>query len=383
MPRSTKGARLWFRGPRYDNKTGKLRERGTWIIRDGIEFVSTGCALEEIRAAEEKLAAYIAGKATVTKKSTDIEKIDVADVLDFYLEKTRDRQSNKTKLDERITRLAKWWGGKMLSEVTGETCEAFTAFRGSDGGARRDLQDLAAAINLHRTHGLHREVVDVLLPSRGQSRDRWLTRNEAARLLWVCWRHREIQVWQRGTRAGKSVVTDKRPLRHIARFILIGLYTGTRAGAISTASPFRTTGHSFVDLEAGHFHRLAVGRRATRKRQPLVRLPSRLLAHMRRWQLESHFIEWRGKPVKSVKTGFKSAVRLAGLEGKVHPHTLRHTAATWMMQNGVDLNEIAGFLGMTVKMLNDVYGHHHPDFQDGAAESFSVKNRKVRQKVGV
>jgi site-specific recombinase XerD len=32
--------------------------------------------------------------------------------------------------------------------------------------------------------------------------------------------------------------------------------------------------------------------------------------------------------VQSVKTGFAKAVALAGLDGDVAPHTLRHTAAT-------------------------------------------------------
>ncbi len=57
-------------------------------------------------------------------------------------------------------------------------------------------------------------------------------------------------------------------------------------------------------------------------------------------------------PVKSVKTAFASAVELAKLSrkhGNVTPHTLRHTAATWLMQRGVDPWCAAGFLGMSVK----------------------------------
>jgi hypothetical protein len=42
----------------------------------------------------------------------------------------------------------------------------------------------------------------------------------------------------------------------------------------------------------------------------------------------SHFAEWQGAPIKSVKTGFRHAVKLADLWGKVTPHTLLHTAAT-------------------------------------------------------
>ena len=54
--------------------------------------------------------------------------------------------------------------------------------------------------------------------------------------------------------------------------------------------------------------------------------------------------------VLSVKTAFKRAVKLAGLSGKVTPHTLRHTAATWLMQAGVDPWEAAGYLGMSVEI---------------------------------
>ena len=39
-----------------------------------------------------------------------------------------------------------------------------------------------------------------------------------------------------------------------------------------------------------------------------------------------HFVEFNGKTVSSVKTAFKSAVRLAGFRPGISPHTLRHTA---------------------------------------------------------
>jgi len=52
---------------------------------------------------------------------------------------------------------------------------------------------------------------------------------------------------------------------------------------------------------------------------------------------------------------------------------LRHTAATWAMQNGADLWQAAGFLGMTVEMLQERYGHHHPDFQADAARAVAAR----------
>ncbi|WP_334477591.1 tyrosine-type recombinase/integrase [Bradyrhizobium algeriense] len=111
---------------------------------------------------------------------------------------------------------------------------------------------------------------------------------------------------------------------------------------------------------SGLYHRLAIGRRATNKRQPTVPLPDRLLVHMRRWCdkkiIANHFVEWQGTGVKSVKNGFARAVEVAKLDlsdGNVTPHTLRHTAATWLMQLGTDPWEAAGYLGMSVKVLID------------------------------
>ena len=79
---------------------------------------------------------------------------------------------------------------------------------------------------------------------------------------------------------------------------------------------------------------------------------------MRRWKerklIGSHFVEFNGKPVSSVKRGFRGAVRLAGLSGKVTSHTLRHTAATWLMQRAVPIWEASGFLGMSPEVLQQV-----------------------------
>jgi|GEM_PF-4133498 len=131
---------------------------------------------------------------------------------------------------------------------------------------------------------------------------------------------------QKGSRRSTDDVklpTSKRPLRHLARFILIGIYSGSRAGAIAAASPIPAIGRSYVDLERGRYYRLKQGSAQTNKRQPTVPIPFRLLAHLRRWHRSDpeakHFVEYNGKAVTSVKTAFKSAVRLAGLAPGVSP----------------------------------------------------------------
>jgi integrase len=124
---------------------------------------------------------------------------------------------------------------------------------------------------------------------------------------------------------------------------------------------------------SGVFYRRAQGAPATKKRQPPVRLSDRLLAHLRRWQrlgiAERAVVEWNGKPVRSVRKAFAAAVKAGGLDDRITPHVLRHTAATWAMQQGGDVWQIAGFLGLTVETLERVYGHHHPDYQRDAADA--------------
>ena len=388
MPRTSKGPRLWKRPAR--RRGGRTIAKAVWIIKDGGKHIATGCLASRAEkgpppAAEQALAAYIASKHKPPRKKRDVDEIAIADVLSIYRKDKRpgfETEALKKKFDGRIGRLNDFFGGKMLGSMSTDLCNDYVTERGSSGGARRDLEDLRAAINHHAKENLHHAVIHVALPEKGEARDRWLTRNEAAKLIWTCWRHREVQTVHRGPMKGQKILTDKRPLRHVARFLLIGVYTGTRAGAIASASPYRDVGRSFVDLERGIYYRRAKGKRATNKRQPPVPIPARLLAHMRRWArlgIVEAFVEWNGRAVKSVKTGFATAVRLSKLsldEGAISPHTLRHTAATWLMQRRADPWQAAGFLGMSLKVLLDTYGHHHPDYMREAAAAITSKDRK-------
>jgi len=399
MPRRSKGARLQLKAARRD-KRGRITHQATWIIRDNGRDVGTGCAADEIAPAEKKLKEYIDSKYTPKRRVRHIDDIPIADVLSIYidaqLEKLRDRFGVDSgtedavaairKFKKRIERLNDWWGAKALGEVNGEECRQYRKQRRNRGGARRDLEDLRAAIGHHAAEGFHREIVKVSLPEKGQPRDRWLTRSEAARQIWTCWRYRERQKISRRPEDEIKAPTAKRPLRHLSRFILLGIYSGTRAGAIAAASPLPALGRSYVDLERGRYYRLQQGATKTNKRQPTVPIPSRLLAHLRRWHRiapeAKHFVEFNGKPVASVKTAFKSAVKLARLGAGISPHTLRHTAATWLMQRGADPWQAAGYLGMSLEVLLNTYGHHHPDYLSDAVEKIAkrelVSGRKAQ-----
>ena len=397
MSRSSKGARLWLKPAEHDKKTGRLRKRSVWIIRDGEFSVVTGCAPHEREEAEKQLSEYIAAKYEPSRdKDRPAASILVTDVLQLYSEEVAPGHARPGKTSERLLQLGEWWQGKTLAEVTGKTCREYTAWRVGQpwksarpektgkpprlvtaAGARRELEDMRAAINYHRSEGYTREVIEVTLPGRSVAKERWLTRSEAAQFIWKCWRHREVQ---------NGRATAKRPWRHLARFAIVGLYTGTRAAAICGASLTVTPGSGYVDLDQGVLYRRPHGRAETKKRQPPARLPPRLLAHMRRWAKDrgedtiskNFVVEYNGQAIGEVNKGFASAVAAAGLGPDVTPHVLRHTAATWMMQNGADLWDAAGFLGMSVQMLERTYGHHHPDHQQSAIEAVTGKRQKYR-----
>jgi len=228
------------------------------------------------------------------------------------------------------------------------------------------LEELRAAINHHRKEGYCDKIVSVVLPERNEGRTRWLTRKEAARLIWRAWRFRETQ---------QGEATDRRTRRHVARFILVGLYTGTRAGAICAAALQPTEGRGWIDLERGIFYRRPAGVRETKKRRPPVPLPRRLLAHLRRWKAKGQrfAVEFNGEAVKDVDQAFRRTAKAAKLFD-VTPHVLRHTAATWLMQLGTDKWQAAEYLGMTPETLDRVYGHHHPDHLLAPREAFDRAN---------
>jgi integrase len=367
MPNRAKGSRLYLR-----NEAGRPP---VWIIRDGSNRVSTGCTALERELAGERLRAYLATKHKPDReRGKDPHSVPVADVLNIYVTERLGSIASPGALKSRIRFLAGFFGRMTLAEINGAVCRAYVESRGSEQAARRELEDLRAAIRHHWREGLCDREIAVALPPKAQPRERWLTRAEAAHLIWAAWRYRQTQ---------GGVPTDRHMRRHIARFILVGLYTGTRAGAICSASLVPAVGRGHVDLDAGVFKRLPQGKRETSKRQPTIRIPDRLLAHMRRWRdkgiSKSAVIEFDGRPIGSVKKAFAHLVDEVGLKG-VTQHTLRHTAVTWAMQRGADPYRAAGFFGMSIQIIQRVYGHHHPDYQRDIGDA--VTGRGARERNG-
>jgi integrase len=363
MPTAAKGPRLWLRKPRR-SRAGRVTHAAVYLIRDGEYSESTGCGAGDRDGAERKLEAYLNRKhsAEARRSLRDPADIPIADVLALYGQQVAPKHARPRETAQRIERLLAFFGDKMLDAINGDLCRAFVKTRSTPTAARDDLTVLRSAINHHRQEGHCEKIVSVILPEKPVGRERWCTRSEAAKLLWAAWRFREMQ---------KGQPTDRRTRRHVARFILVALYTGTRAGSVCAAALEPTEGRGWIDLDKGIFYRRPAGTRETKKRRPPVPLPRRLLVHLRRWhRLGQRFaVEWNGEAVGDVDKAFRNVAGDAGLPD-VTPHVLRHTAATWLMQLGGDPWQVAEYLGMTLKTLLERYGHHHPDHLSGPREAF-------------
>lgn len=372
MPQKRKPPRLWLRTE--DGPDG--RPRSSWIIKDGKRNQRTGCLAHQVAEAEQQLQAYLAEKFEPQRGGRASE-IAVGDVLAVYLEdKAADTAAPKT-TSQIIGRLNEFFGRMFVSDIRGKACREYAERRGTQSGARRDLEVLRAALrHYHKEHGL--DVMPALtLPQKSLPRDVYLTRSEAAALLWAA------LGWEKKGSGANAYWTRRRDQKrsHLARLILIGLYTGTRPGAILSLQWMRNTGGGWVDLDRGVIFRRAEGERvAHNKRKPPVKIARKLAAHLRRWkrmdgwapdQVGVRFaVHYLGAKIIKPNKAFRSAIAAADLPCTVTPHVLRHTRGTWLAQAGVPSGEASASLGLTVDEYERTYLHNDPAFQEGAANAY-------------
>jgi integrase len=328
MPRRARGPYLYL-----DPK------RRTWTIRDGTRFVRTGCGEGERGKAEGALAQYLGHKHRPAPSADPL----IDDVLNAYCVEHGPHTRRPDNVAYTVGNLLRYWSGIRGSGITARSCREYSA-RKTSSAARRDLETLRASLRYwHREYGPLSSLPTVTLPPKSEPRDRWLTRSEAARLLFAA-----------------------RRVEHLKRFILIGLYTGSRSGDILKLR------WDWIDLDRGIMRRRAPGESESNKRRPPVKLGRRILSHLRRWHKVGSaplfVVHYRGMPVKKLRRSWDAALSRAGLDISVTPHALRRTRATWLMQQGVDVWEAAGHLGMSPETLTRIYAQHSPDHQKRAAE---------------
>ncbi|MAS42240.1 MAG: integrase [Rhodobacteraceae bacterium] len=340
MPRKRLPARLYQRP-----------DTGEWIIRDGHVTRRTGCGDGDRAGAEAALQAYLATRAPARRRGPAApHELTVGEVLARYGADRGPKAVGKVTMANNITRLAGFWGDLTCDLVKGSTCTAYErhrakprtnaagqTFTAGTATVRRELGVLQAALRYAHAEGMLVHPIQVTLTESGLPRDRWLTRSEAARIL----------------RAAAP---------HARRFILLSLYTGRRMSAVLELTWAR------VDLERGVARFREDGQRETKKRRGECRLPRQLANHLRRWKAlarpgETHVVAFRGRPVASIKTAVRRACERAEITEDVTQHALKHTAITWAMMAGLDVEDAAEYFDTSPATIRNHYWHHSPNHQ--------------------
>ncbi|CAB4241223.1 XerC Integrase, partial [uncultured Caudovirales phage] len=170
-----------------------------------------------------------------------------------------------------------------------------------DGTIARELSVLSAAIR-HQLRAKRISADDtpmIELPKGGEPKDRWLTPEEADRLL-------------DAAMEGRS---SKDRLPRVYKFVVLALTTASRKTALLELRKDQ------IDMDRGMIRLNPHGRRQTKKRRPLVPVSSDLMPILKRIMDEAageFLLDHPG----AIRTAFNSAVRRANLDG-VTPHTLR------------------------------------------------------------
>lgn len=246
-------------------------------------------------------------------------------------------------------RLQATFGSLMPSQISEDLCRSYTKARYVDGvGAGTvhvELGYLRAALRFAKTK--RRWIAEepyIPLPRKPQPRDIHLTKAEARKLIAAA------------------------VMPHLKLFLIIALSSAGRAAAILDLTWSRIDFDRRKILLQDPDKPVTVKGRAT---VPMNDMAHEALLEAKRGAITPYVIEWGGKKVQSVKRGVVRAAERAGL--KCSPHMLRHSAAVWMAEDGVPMEEISQYLGhRDIETTRRIYARFSPDHLRRAARALEL-----------
>jgi integrase len=213
-----------------------------------------------------------------------------------------------------------------------------------DGTILTELNHLRSTLTWAKKKKLINEAPDILRPPRPPPKLHYLTKPEMRRFLEAC------------------------TAPHIYLFAILAVSTGARATALLELTWDR------VNLDS-RLIELRTEDMANRKGRATVPINDKALEALQEAKgraLTPYVIEWAGDRVRSVKKGIKSTANRAELT-VVSPHVFRHSAAVWMAEARIPMEEIAQFLGHTnPEITRRVYARFSPDYLRNAARALEL-----------
>ena len=328
----------------------------TWTPPGSRRYLRKSTGTGDLEDAKRELIRFAAKRRRPTANEPD--EVSVLDCLVTYCERNIARREHPHA--ERTA--LKWWmdflhreGIVTVADLTLDMQELFIERRraslmsrhgsASNGTINRDLGIMRVALRDAWKRGHLSTVPHVAMLPTPPPRQRVLTTDEVKALLAGC------------------------HAPHLRLYIRLALHTLQRPGAIvELTCPQVCLARGVIDFNPP-------GRVLSNKRRAVVPITKAIRPELEdaiACSESGHLIEWKGKPVKSIKTAFAAAVRRAGLDG-VCPYTLRHTGATLLAAAGVPMRQIAGMLGHTsTKTTEHHYAKHRPEYLSDAANALDT-----------
>jgi site-specific recombinase XerD len=248
--------------------------------------------------------------------------------------------------------------GRELEHITRESVLGFVSQQRLAGLTTSSIRRRASSIrgfclwlfegSRIETNPCDRIAID--LPAR-RSLPKALPENDLARLL------RYLQAEAEG--ASKSAGPDgcRRELVTLLAVALM-VVTGLRVGELVSVEL------NDIDLDSGTIRVLGKGRRERVvyvSNGWVVDILTRYLKSRRCLDIAhaNVFIRSTGKPLSTatLRTRLATASRSAGVDRRVTPHMLRHTAATQLVESGVDIRFVQRLLGHASLSTTEIYTH--------------------------
>lgn len=160
---------------------------------------------------------------------------------------------------------------------------------------------------------------------------------------------------------------------HLRRAIILATCTGARVGA----SELFAIKWEHVDF-AGQT--ITIWSAEKNKAMPyrVLDVPAELLSILAAWRAEdgvgiTHIINYAGKPIKSIKRSWATALRRAGITRRIRPYDMRHFFATEAIRGGADLKAVAEILGhANMTMILKHYQHTIREQKRAAMNAITV-----------
>jgi site-specific recombinase XerD len=151
----------------------------------------------------------------------------------------------------------------------------------------------------------------------------------------------------------KAIVNASENLKH--RCMLVGLYSGgLRLGELINLK--------IADIDSKRMVLRLCGAKGNKDRE--VMLSEKFLALLREYYAKYKPKEWlfEGQgggqySPRSVQLVFQSALAKSGVKKKASVHTLRHSFATHLLENGIDIRYIQSLLGHSSIRTTQIYTH--------------------------